>query len=107
MRFEIELAPQAARSLRALLAHLRSEVRALIETHLRHEPMKISRGRIKRLRGLAKPQFRLRIDEMRVFYDVREQTVEVLAIVEKEQAQRWLAEQGTPNANRGTGEVEG
>jgi mRNA-degrading endonuclease RelE of RelBE toxin-antitoxin system len=107
MRFEIELAPQAARNLRVLPARLRAEVRASIETHLRHEPTRVSKSRIKRLRGLAKPQFRLRIGEIRVFYDVREQTVEVLAIVEKEQAQRWLAEQGAPNANRGSGEAEG
>jgi hypothetical protein len=33
--------------------------------------------------------------------------VEVLAIVAKAQAQRWLAEQGETDANRGPGESEG
>jgi hypothetical protein len=34
-------------------------------------------------------------------------TVEVLAIVAKAQAQGWLAEQGTPDADGGAGEGEG
>ena len=36
---------------------------------------------MKRLRGLDQPQYRLRVGEMRVFYDVTETEVEVLAIV--------------------------
>jgi mRNA-degrading endonuclease RelE of RelBE toxin-antitoxin system len=107
MRFEIVLAPQAARSLRSLPARDRSEVRSALETHLRHEPTKTSRSRIKRLRGMAKPQYRLRIGRTRVFYDVRDQTVEVLAILAKSEAQRWLEDQGTPESDRGAGEAEG
>src|SRR5512134_3988378 len=107
MRFEIVLAPQAAQALRALPARHRVEVRDALETHLRHEPTKVSKSRIKRLRGVAKPQYRLRVGETRVFYDVRDETVEVLAIVAKTQAQRWLAEQGTPDSDGGAGEGEG
>src|SRR5215831_15841969 len=55
MRFEIVLAPEAAEDLRALKANVRSTVHEALETHLRHEPMKTSRSRIKRLRGLARP----------------------------------------------------
>ena len=66
-----------------------------------------SKSRIKRLRGMAMPQYRLRVGETRVFYDVRNETVEVLAIVAKRQAQEWLAEEGTPEPNGGTGEGEG
>lgn len=107
MRFEIVLAPQAAQDFRALPARLRVEIRDALERHLRHEPKRTSKSRIKRLRGMAKPQFRLRVGETRVFYDVREQTVEVLAIVAKKQAERWLGEQGISNADGGTGEDEG
>jgi mRNA-degrading endonuclease RelE of RelBE toxin-antitoxin system len=107
MRFEIVLAPQAVQDLRALPARLRAEVRDALETHLRHEPEKLSKSRIKRLRGVSKPQFRLRVGEVRVFYDVRDETVEVLAIVAKEQAQAWLEDHGTPNAGSGSGEGEG
>jgi mRNA interferase RelE/StbE len=65
-----------------------------VERHLRHEPFKTSRSRIKRLRGLRRPQYRLRVDEVRVFYDVSESTVEILAIVAKSEASSWLAQVG-------------
>jgi mRNA-degrading endonuclease RelE of RelBE toxin-antitoxin system len=107
MRFEIVLAPQVVRELRALPARQRSRVRDALETHLRHEPRKASKSRIKRLRGLMKPQFRLRVGEVRVFYDVRDETVEVLAIVSKSQAKAWLKEHGTPDADRGARQGEG
>jgi mRNA-degrading endonuclease RelE of RelBE toxin-antitoxin system len=107
MRFEIVLAPQAAQALRALPARHRAEVRDALETHLRHEPTKVSKSRIKRLRGMAKPQYRLRVGETRVFYDVRDEAVEVIAIVAKRQAQGWLAEEGTPEPNSRAGEGEG
>jgi len=107
MRFEIVLAPRAARALRALPARHRGEVRDALETHLRSEPRKVSKTRIKRLRGMAKPQYRLRVGETRVFYDVRDETVEVLAIIAKRQAERWLQEEGTPQPDRGAGEGEG
>ena len=96
MRFEIVLAPEAVEDLRRLKANLRAAVREALETHLRHEPRKTSRSRIKRLRGLSRPQFRLRVDEVRVFYDVSGSTVEVLAIVAKSEAESWLAQFGSP-----------
>ena len=69
-----------------------------MERHLRHEPTRVSKSRIKRLRGMSRPQFRLRVGEVRVFYDVTSEAVEVLAIVTKEEAARWLAERGTSDA---------
>src|SRR3974377_1019870 len=97
MDFGIVLAPGAARALQALPARLRAEVRDAIETHLRHEPRKLIKSRIKRLRGTSRPQFRLRVGEIRVFYDVPDQTVQILAIVTKAQAQEWLDQEGTPD----------
>ena len=96
MRFEILLAPEAVEDLRRLKARERAAVREALETHLRHEPMKASRSRIKRLRGMARPQYRLRVEEVRVFYDVSGATVEVLAIVPKPEAESWLARYGNP-----------
>jgi mRNA-degrading endonuclease RelE of RelBE toxin-antitoxin system len=78
-------------------------VRDAIERHLRYAPRKTSRSRIKRLRGLQRPQFRLRVDEIRVFYDVTATTVEILAIIEKRQAQAWRADSGTPDPDGGAG----
>jgi mRNA-degrading endonuclease RelE of RelBE toxin-antitoxin system len=96
MRFEILLAPEAVEDLRRLKARERTAVREALETHLRHAPMKASRSRIKRLRGMARPQYRLRVGEVRVFYDISGSTVEVLAIVPKPEAESWLARYGSP-----------
>jgi len=77
MHYEIVLAPEAAEDLKRLKAHLRTEVKDAIEQRLRHEPQETSRSRIKRLRGLSKPQYRLRVGEVRVFYDISASSVEV------------------------------
>lgn len=96
MRFEIVLAPEAIEDFRRLTANARSIVRDALETHLRHGPMKTSRSRIKRLRGMARPQYRLRVGEVRVFYDVLAESVKVLAIVPKSEAAIWLEQFGKP-----------
>jgi mRNA interferase RelE/StbE len=94
MRYEILLAPEAAQDLKKLDAHVRGAVRDAMEKHLRHQPTRTSKSRIRRLRGLARPQFRLRVGEVRVFCDVFETRVEVLAIVEKSNAKAWLERAG-------------
>ena len=66
-----------------------------LEQHLTHEPTRVSKSRIKRLRGLSQPQYRLRVGDIRVFYDVTETQVQILAIVTKAEAQNWLNERGT------------
>ena len=95
MRYEIILAPEALRDVRQLTGYARALVRDAIEQHLRHAPTKTSKSRIKRLRGLARPQFRLRVGDIRVFYDVRESTVDILAVVPKSTASTWLREEGS------------
>ncbi len=95
MRYAIVLAPGAVLELRALPAYLRAQVRDAIERHLRHQPTLVSKSRIKRLRGLSRPQYRLRVGEVRVFYDVTTTTIEVLAIVSKTEAEAWLKREGT------------
>lgn len=94
MRYEIELAPEAIDDFKRLKATERAQVRDAMETHFRHEPTKTSKSRIKRLRGSSRPQYRLRIDDLRVFYDVSGRRVEVLAIVAKSQAGAWLSQAG-------------
>ena len=96
MPFAIVLAPEAVEDLKRLKANIRADIRTALETHLRHEPKKISRSRVKRLRGLRKPQYRLRVGDLRIFYDVTETTVEVLAIVAKLEADSWLAQFAKP-----------
>jgi mRNA-degrading endonuclease RelE of RelBE toxin-antitoxin system len=94
MRFAIVLAPEAIDDLRGLKPNMRTTVRTAIEMHLRYEPGKVSRSRIKRLRGLLRPQYRLRIGEVRVSYDISGGTVEILAITTKSEAESWLARFG-------------
>ena len=103
MRREIILAPAAVKAFRRLPAHVLAEVRDALERHVRFEPTKVSKSRIKRLRGLSRPQYRLRIDEIRVFYDVTQTTVEVLAIVPKAEAQAWLEHEDAAGAGGGSG----
>jgi mRNA-degrading endonuclease RelE of RelBE toxin-antitoxin system len=54
----------------------------------------VSKSRIKRQKGLSKPQYRLRVGDVRVFYDVSEDVVEILAIVAKDDAREWLEKAG-------------
>jgi mRNA interferase RelE/StbE len=96
MAFSIILAPEAVEDFKGLKANVRSVVRMALDTYLRHEPTKTSRSRIKRLRGTARPQYRLRVDNVRVFYDASNSTVEILAIVNKSEAATWLARFGNP-----------
>ena len=95
MPFEIVLAPEAVEDLKRLRSNVRAAVWDALDTHLRHEPAKISKSRIKRLRGLTRPQYRLRIEDVRLFYDIVDNTVEVLAIVSKSEAEAWLAQFGS------------
>jgi mRNA interferase RelE/StbE len=94
MKYEIILSPEAIQDLKLLDTYQRAKLKDLLEVHLRHEPTKTSRSRIKRLRGLRHPQYRLRIDEFRVFYDVAEDRVEILAIILKSKAAEWLKKEG-------------
>ena len=102
MRYEIILAPEANEDLKRLEAHVRKAVKEGIEKHLRHEPTKLSKSRIKRLRGLRRPQYRLRIGEVRIFYDVAEAAVQVLALIPKSHAAAWLKEAGEPHEDSTT-----
>jgi mRNA interferase RelE/StbE len=98
LRYEIVFAPEAVEDLLTLRANERAEVLDAIEAHLRYEPEKASKSRIKRLEGLEWPQYRLRIGDIRAFYDVFYENqggqVEILAIRAKNEAMQWLAEHG-------------
>jgi mRNA-degrading endonuclease RelE of RelBE toxin-antitoxin system len=102
MRHEIILSPEAVADLGMLKANVRALVRDALEQYLRNEPAKLSRSRIKRLRGYARPQYRLRIgDDIRVFYDVTELAVEVIAIVPKSETVKWLERHGESDETGG------
>jgi mRNA-degrading endonuclease RelE of RelBE toxin-antitoxin system len=94
MKYEILFSPEAVQDFKRLSARDRSIVKQTIEKHLRYEPERVSKSRIKKLRGITRPQYRLRVGEIRVFYDVTVQAVEILAIIPKSEATAWLQEMG-------------
>jgi mRNA-degrading endonuclease RelE of RelBE toxin-antitoxin system len=65
-----------------------------MEKHLQHEPTKESKSRIKRLRGIRNPDYRLRVGEYRVFYAVDEDArrVDVLRVMHKDQTRSYYKE---------------
>jgi mRNA-degrading endonuclease RelE of RelBE toxin-antitoxin system len=95
MRHAIVFAPEAIDDLRRLRASDRTTVKDTIEQHLRYEPERTSKSRIKRLRDLRHPQYRLRVDDdLRVFYDVTDGRVEILAVILKPETVAWLEQKG-------------
>ena len=102
MAFRIELVDEAKALLRRLRATDRAKVLDRIERHLTDEPTAQSRSRIKRLRAGTYPPYRLRVDDIRVYYDVDEaaELVVVLGIVPKSESAAWLA------ASTGQGRME-
>jgi mRNA-degrading endonuclease RelE of RelBE toxin-antitoxin system len=99
MRYDMVLAPGAVDDFKRLRARERAMIRDVIETHLRYEPQKISTNRIKRLRGMTRPEYRLRGEGYRIFCDVKEKEVEILAIVPKSTAAGWLERYGEEDEN--------
>ena len=94
MRHEIIFAPVASNDLRALRAFDRAAAKDAIEEFLRYEPEKVSKSRIKRLRRMKHPQYRLRVGELRVHYDVTPGRVVIVSVVAKADTERWLQEYG-------------
>ena len=83
--FAIEYAQEAVQDIRLLQAHDRKKVVDGIETHLIRDPVRVSRSRIKEMTQPFWSQYRLRVDEFRVYYDVglEKRTVSILRILEK------------------------
>ena len=94
MPFNIVFADTALGHYRHLDARWRAAIREAIDLHLRHEPHRVSKSRIKRLRETERPQYRLRVEDYRVFYDIIESDVLIIAIVPKDAADDWLNEFG-------------
>lgn len=85
MTFEVILQPDAVNDLDSLRRYEATWIVDAIEEHLTVEPEKVSRSRIKRLRGKQPADYRLRVRDYRVFYtvNVEDGTVVVLRILHK------------------------
>jgi mRNA interferase RelE/StbE len=90
--FRIVFRPAAAGQIRRLRRVDAVAILDAIETHLRYEPERVSRSRIKRLRGRQDAIYRLRVGEYRVFYDVLEDQVIVTTVLHKQETAGFYRE---------------
>ena len=94
--YEITLKRSAVADLDALRKYDATRIANAMERHLLHEPTKESKSRIKRLRGISNPDYRLRVGGYRVFYvvDADALKVDVLRVMHKDQTQQYYKELG-------------
>jgi len=92
--FEIILKPSAVSDMDGLRKYDATTIADRMEKHLVHEPDRESKSRIKRLRGIKNPDYRLRVGEYRVFYNIEEAEgrVVVLRILHKDQTHEYYKE---------------
>lgn len=83
--FIVQYAEEAVRDVAALRPFDQRKVMKAIENFLLHAPTQVSRSRIKRMMQPFWSQFRLRVDDLRVYYDVdaTHRTVHVLRVLQK------------------------
>lgn len=92
--FTIQYDPAAVLELRGLARYWQVEVVSAIEQHLLHEPTRVSRSRIKRLDPALVAEFRLRVGDFRVFYNVEVERSVVVIIAIRLKERRTLPEVG-------------
>ena len=92
--YTIILKRSAIADLDALRKYDATKIADAMERHLKHDPTKESKSRIKRLRGIRNPDYRLRVGDYRVFYVVDEDVrrVDVLRVMHKDQALSYYKE---------------
>ena len=86
MSFQFRYTQDALDELTVLRAFDRNRVMIGIVTHLTHQPTKESRSRIKKMEQPFWSEYRLRVDEFRVYYQVDHstQTVNILHVLSKD-----------------------
>ena len=92
--YTITLKHSAISDLDALRKYDATQIANAMERHLLHDPTKESKSRIKRLRGISNPDYRLRVGDYRVFYVVDEDArqVDVLRVMHKDQTLTYYKE---------------
>jgi len=92
--YEIVLKRSAIADMDNLRKHHATQIADAMEKHLQHEPTRVSKTRIKRLRGISDPDYRLRVGDYRVFYTVDEDAlqVDVLRVMHKDETHSYCEE---------------
>jgi mRNA-degrading endonuclease RelE of RelBE toxin-antitoxin system len=91
--FRIVVRPRAAAQIRRLRRVDAVAILDAMETHLRYEPERLSRSRIKRLRGSHAATYRLRVGDYRLFYDIGEGEVVVIAALHKRETSEFYGDE--------------
>jgi mRNA-degrading endonuclease RelE of RelBE toxin-antitoxin system len=84
-RYEIRYTDEAVGDIRSLRAFDQQRTLDGIDRHLSFEPARTSRSRIKRMNQPFWSQFRLRVEDFRVYYDIDEtnRSVAILRVLKK------------------------
>ena len=90
MPYEIRYSNEAVEQLKKLRVFDRTAILDQIEQVLSVNPNVVSKSRIKRLREPAPTQYRLRVGEFRVFYDVEEEAVLIIQVLSKQDSIGYL-----------------
>ena len=92
--YTIILKRSAIADLDALRKYDATQIADAMERHLQHNPTRESKSRIKRLRGISNPDYRLRVGDYRIFCVVDEvaRRVDVLRVMHKDQTLRYYKE---------------
>jgi len=93
MRYAVRYSQDALEALKRMRPYDRSTLLGHIDRVLTTNPTRETKARIKRLREPAPTQYRLRVGDFRVLYDVDGQTVTIVLILSKEEAQKELGDQ--------------
>ena len=83
MVYEVRYSNEAVEQLKRLRAFDQTAILDQIEQVLSVIPTMESKARVKRLRQPAPTQYRLRVGEFRVFYDVDQVTVLIINVLSK------------------------
>jgi len=93
-KFEIILKQSAVHDMDGLRKYDATAIADSMEKHLVHKPDKVSKSRIKKLRGIKDPDYRLRVGKYRIFYTIEEDEgrVVVLRVMHKDQTHEYYKE---------------
>lgn len=90
MTYELRFSDESIEDLKRLRTFDRTTVLGYIEQILMVNPQFESKSRVKKLREPAPTQYRLRADNIRVFYNVGEAHVAIVRVLTKEESLKYL-----------------
>jgi mRNA-degrading endonuclease RelE of RelBE toxin-antitoxin system len=91
MAYVLRYSVESIERLKNLAAHDRAEILDQIKRILAVNPTLVSKAKVKLLKQPAPTEYRLRVREFRVFYNVEEENVLIATILSKEDAISYLA----------------